>query len=300
MGYLVKNDCCVSLYPAGDKLFTQKCGGALMQIRSNKLENFCEDTIFMNGETKFMFRIADDEYIIGQASGKIYTLKGNTIVPLLQLENANHIPVRIDCGSIWKDELLAVGTIGDGLFLINLKSGQQTHYHSSQLQDLNIHGLCFAAENFLWLSLDNGISSVILEPATYLWKTNTDIGTFFDAASFDGKTYIGSNQGIYLYEEDGRKMQTSMYPLQFCNLKNELLCGTTTQLFKMKAGQTNFEPFYNINGVRQFEYIADLPLKRQKPRKPLNKIHLPTRRRKPKSQLIIISPCVPTCCAGLP
>lgn len=54
---------------------------------------------------------------------------------------------------------------------------------------------------------------------TYLWKTNTDIGTFFDAAYFDGKTYIGSNQGIYLYEEDGRKMQTSMYPLQFCNLK---------------------------------------------------------------------------------
>ena len=44
----------------------------------------------------------------------------------------------------------------------------------------------------------------------------------------------------------------------------------------------------------------DLPLKRQKLRKPLNKIHLPTRRRKLKSQLIIISPCVPTCCAGLP
>ena len=48
-----------------------------------------------------------------------------------------------------------------------------------------------------------------------------------------------------------------MYPLQFCNLKNELLCGTTTQLFKMRAGQGNFEPFCDINGVRQFEYIAD-------------------------------------------
>jgi nucleoid-associated protein YgaU len=32
----------------------------------------------------------------------------------------------------------------------------------------------------------------------------------------------------------------------------------------------------------------------------LYKIHLPTRRRKPKSQMIIISPCVPTCCAGPP
>lgn len=152
---------------------------------------------------------------------------------------------------------MAVGTIGDGLFLIDLKNGQQTHYHSSQLQDLNIHGLCFADKNFLWLSLDNGISSIILEPATYLWKTNTDTGTFFDAASFNGKTYIASNQGTYIYEEAGKKMQTSMYPLQFCNLKNELLCGTTTQLFKMKAGQSNFEPFCDINGVRQFEYIAD-------------------------------------------
>lgn len=217
--YLIKNDCCVSLYPIGEKLFTQKCGGPLMQIRGNQLENFCEDAAFLNGETKFMFQMGDGEYIIGQSSGKIFTLKENKVTPFVQLENENQIPVRIDCGSIWKDELLAVGTIGDGLFLINLKSGQQTHYHSSQLQDLNIHGLCFAAENFLWLSLDNGISSVILQPATYLWKTNTDIGTFFDAASFDGKTYIGSNQGIYLYEEDGRKMQTSMYPLQFCNLK---------------------------------------------------------------------------------
>ena len=53
--------------------------------------------------------------------------------------------------------------------------------------------------------------------------------------------------------------------------------------------------------LRHFEReLAEGKGKRQKPRKPLNKIHLPTRCRKPKSQLIIISPCVPTCCAGLP
>ena len=204
-----------------------------------------------------MFQIADNEYLIGQSDGKIYSLKNNEIGLFMQLENETHIPVRIDCGSIWKDELLAVGTIGDGLFLIDLKNNQQTHYHSSQLQDLNIHGLCFADENSLWLSLDNGISSIILEPATYLWKTNTDIGTFFDAAHFNGKTYVASNQGIYLYEEDGKKIPTSIYPLQFCNLKNELLCGTTTQLFKMTSQRSSFEPFCNINGVRQFEYVAD-------------------------------------------
>lgn len=263
MDYLVKNDCCVSLYQVGEKLFTQKCGGALMQIAGNErtelpeLKEFCIDEAISNSDTKFMFQTAADEYIIGQSNGNLFTLKDNRLTPFLRLENESRIPVRIDCGSIWKNEILAIGTIGDGLFLINLKNGQQTHYHSSQLQDLNIHGLCFADENFLWLSLDNGISSVTLQPATYLWKTNTDIGTFFDAAHFNGTTYVATNQGIYLYEADGKKMQTSIYPLQFCNLKNELLCGTTTQLFKMKAGQPSFEPFCNINGVRQFEYIAD-------------------------------------------
>lgn len=257
MDYLVKNDCCVSLYQIGGQLFTQKCGGSLMQIRDNGLKEFCKDAMILNGDTKFMFQIVDDEYLIGQSDGRLYTLKDNKVTLFRQLENENHIPVRIDCGTLWKDEILAVGTIGDGLFLIDLKNGRQTHYHSSQLQDLNIHGLCFADENFLWLSLDNGISSVILQPATYLWKMNTDIGSFFDAAHFNGKTYVASNQGIYLYEEDGRKMPTSMYPLQFCNLKNELLCGTTTQLFKMTAQRPSFEPFCHINGVRQFEYVAD-------------------------------------------
>ena len=43
----------------------------------------------------------------------------------------------------------------------------------------------------------------------------------------------------------------------------------------------------------------DLP-KSSARRKKHDPILLPTRRRKPKHQLIIISPCVPTCCAGLP
>ena len=257
MDYLIKNDCSTSLYQTEGKLFTQKCGGALMQIHNNELVNFCEDATLSSGETKFIFQIADNEYIVGQSSGSVYTLKNGVVALLTELKNESHVPVRIDCGNIWKDEILAVGTIGDGLFLINLKDGKQTHYHSSQLQDLNIHGLCFADKDFLWLSLDSGISSVILKPATYLWKTNIDTGSFFDATFFNGKTYVGSNQGIYIYEEDGRKLQTSMYPLQFCNLKNELLCGTTTQLFKMTAQHPSFEPLCNTNGVRQFEYMAD-------------------------------------------
>lgn len=255
--FLVKNECYVSLYQANKRLFTQKCGGSLLEIRGNKLESFSNDPTLFEKDIKFMFQLSAGKYLIGVSSGEIYTLENNKLSILTRLENESKLPVRIDCGSIWETKMVAVGTIGDGLFLINLQDGRQTHFHSSHLQDLNIHGLCFASEHFLWLSLDNGISSITLKPETYVWKTNTDIGTFFDAARFNGKTYVASNQGIYLYEENGKKMQISMYPLQFCNLKNELLCGTTNQMYKMTASQTQFEPFCNVNGVRQFEYIAN-------------------------------------------
>ncbi len=257
MDYLVKQDFYSLLFQTGDKLFIQKFGGALLQIENQELKSFCDVPLFQKEEVKFVFRLTQDKYLVGLTNGEIYTLENNLVSLYTQLRNEDNIPVRIDCGSIWKDGMLAVGTIGDGLFLIRLKDQKQTHIHSSQLQDLNVHSICFTDENFLWLALDNGISSVVINPEMYLWKSNSEIGTFFDAASFNGKTYIASNQGMYLYEGNGKKIQTLFFPLHFCNLKNELLCGTTTELYKMTPQQPYFQKLCNINGVSQFEYIAD-------------------------------------------
>lgn len=257
MDYVVKQDCYSLLFRVGEQLFTQRFGGSFYQIHGNKPESFCDDPLLQRGEAKFMFQSAPGSYLIGLSNGEIYTLQNGQVNLFTQLVNEENIPVRIDCGSIWKNETIAIGTIGDGLFLIRLADNQQTHIHSPRLQDLNIHGLCFTDKNSLWLSLDNGISSILLDPDMYLWKSNTEIGTFFDAAHFDGKTYVGSNQGMYIYQDDGNKIQTSIFPLRFCNLKNELLCGSTTGLYKKTSQQNDFQQLCNINGVEQFEYIAD-------------------------------------------
>lgn len=257
MDYVVKQDCYSLLFETGGQLFTQRFGGSFYQIHGNKPESFCDDPLLQRGEAKFMFQSAPDSYLIGLSNGEIYTLQNGQVSLLTRLVNEENIPVRIDCGSIWENETIAIGTIGDGLFLIRLEDNQLTHIHSPRLQDLNIHGLCFTDKNSLWLSLDNGISSILLDPDMYLWKSNTEIGTFFDAVHFDGKTYVGSNQGMYIYEDDGNKIQTSIFPLRFCNLKNELLCGSTTGLYKKTSQQSDFQQLRNINGVEQFEYIAD-------------------------------------------
>ena len=81
-----------------------------------------------------------------------------------------------------------------------------------------------------------------------------------------------------------------------CMIEVFLNCGfRLSELTHIKLANRNGLPKSSARRKK-----PDLPLKRQKPRKPLYKIHLPARRRKPKSQMIIISPCVPTYCAGLP
>ncbi len=255
--YLVRQDFYSLLFQANGKLFIQKFGNSLQQIDGNKLIDFSDDPVFKREEVKFIYALTPDKYLIGFSNGELYTIENGALRMIARVVNENNLPVRIDCGSIWKDETLAVGTIGDGLFLISLSDLKQTHIHTPQLQDLNIHSVCFADEDFLWLALDNGISSVILNPKLYLWKSYTEIGTFFDAAQFNGKTYVASNQGMYLFEEGGRKVQTPILPLQFCNLKNELLCGTTSALYKMTSQHPYFQRFCDVNGVEQYEYIAD-------------------------------------------
>ena len=257
MDFLVKNECYVSLFQTGGRLFTQKNRGALQEITDGRLAEFYDPPFLRQEEVKFLFRLPEEKYLLGLADGRIYIEENGKVLWQKRLETDRHTSVRVDCGALWKDEWLAAGTLGDGLFLLNLKDGKQWHLHAPRLQDTNIHGLCFAGPGALWLSSDNGISSVRLDPAIYLLPSGTETGAFFDAACFDGKTYIATNRGLFLFGEDEPIRLPGLYPLQFCQLKNELLCGTTTRLFKMRERRSGFEPFCDINGVRQFEYVAD-------------------------------------------
>lgn len=108
------------------------------------------------------------------------------------------------CGAV-SGETLALGTILNGLFIVDLKSGAVQHYsQSSGMQDNTVLSLAFDSSYNLWAGLDSGIDCVRLSlPVTELFSHTSNIGAGYVAELDNDKLYCGTNRGLYVATKNG-------------------------------------------------------------------------------------------------
>ncbi|MDR0745555.1 MAG: transcriptional regulator [Mediterranea sp.] len=125
-----------------------------------------------------------------------------------------------------KDSLLAFGSVQDGVLLLNM-SDNETEKISIQngLQNKTVLSMQFDRENNLWLGLDNGIDCVNLNsPMYFLYSNKSTIGSGYTSNYYQGKLYLGTNQGLY----------TTDYPASLHKEVNpELIPGTEGQVWSL-------------------------------------------------------------------
>lgn len=257
--YVVRNDHYKGLFPTPEAIFTQKRDGSILRIgKDEALDPFCDDPVLHGQEAKFLFALDDEVYLCGLSNGCIYRIEKGRCRPFCSLETDDHLPVRVECGGMYRNRTLAVGTIGHGVFLVDVASAEYRQIATSRLQDLNVHALRFYGPDNLWLSLDNGISALFINPEVCEWRSSASSGIFFDGMQYADCIYMATNRGLFRIRGDrSEQLPVAWYPLQFCNIKQELLCGSTTNLYKLDKSRDRFVSMGDINGVRQFEYVAD-------------------------------------------
>lgn len=102
-----------------------------------------------------------------------------------------------------QDRYFALGTILDGVIIID-DSGQIVQHinHKKGLQNNTILELFADRAGNLWLGLDNGIDYVTINsPITFLQNPD-GFGAGYATIVFEGKLYLGTNQGLYVKEWD--------------------------------------------------------------------------------------------------
>lgn len=93
----------------------------------------------------------------------------------------------------------AVGTILNGLYLLN-EQGELMHHISkkSGLQNNTVLALYQDMAGDLWIGLDKGIDLLALsDPLSYYQDRSGKIGAVYAATLYEGKLYVGTNQGVY-------------------------------------------------------------------------------------------------------
>lgn len=151
---------------------------------------------------------------------------------------------------------IAFGTIKDGIYLYDTFTKKNQHFNrETGLQNNTVLSL-IKYKDQLWAGLDNGISRIQLEtPVTYYTDYSGSLGTVYDLALFNDVLYLGSNTGIYYFEDDLLRFiegsQGHVWDLEV--LDGNLLGGHNAGTFRIDRGSlkkiTDITGGYGFTGI---------------------------------------------------
>ncbi|WP_405247529.1 Two component regulator three Y domain-containing protein [Cellulophaga sp. Asnod2-G02] len=156
-----------------------------------------------------------------------------------------------------KDKI-AFGTIKKGVFLYDTMQDSYINLdRETGLQNNTVLSI-FHYDNQLWLGLDNGIDRIRTNaPITYYTDFSGAVGTIYDIAYVDDVLYIGSNTGIYFFEDDALQFvensQGHVWDLKV--IDNELFAGHNTGTFKVS--KNTLELVSSVSGGYQIVKVTE-------------------------------------------
>lgn len=103
-----------------------------------------------------------------------------------------------------EDSTYVVGTISSGLIGFD-KSGEIIWEinRENKLMNNTVLGIISDSNQNLWVALDNGIAQIQTKsPIQYADLSNASLGMVNDMVVKDGKTYLATNQGVFLLKEN--------------------------------------------------------------------------------------------------
>ncbi len=193
-----------------DELFVQKINGALYRIENNQLHLIPNSEIFRNTEVKVALEYKEGSIIFGTNNKGLFIYDGETIKPWKTEIDNELIASNINNG-IRVNNQYFLGSILNGVFVMNNEGELINHIDSKHLQNNTILSIDADKLGNIWLGLDKGISYISFNTPfdIYIDKTNSE--SVYSGIIHENKLYIGSNQGIYYYELGADK--------HFCNKK---------------------------------------------------------------------------------
>lgn len=188
----------IKSFSAGNAIYYQVSGKGLYEIEGGRSKLVSAHPILKNNHIVNVFLKGENLVIATQIAG-FYELNGTSLTKF-----STGIDSELSEGSIYSCETIAsegyvVGTVSNGIYVLN-KEGEKK-YHITQRNGLSNNtalSLYEDLERNLWVGLDNGINCINMQSPIQSFVDNSgDLGTVYTSKLFDGKLYVGTNQGLF-------------------------------------------------------------------------------------------------------
>jgi ligand-binding sensor domain-containing protein/DNA-binding CsgD family transcriptional regulator len=197
-----------------EKLFFNDIEKGLYELEGGSLNQLagCQS---IEGEeiTSILPSGVGDQLLIFTLKKGVFTYTGKQLSAWKIPINENLQKNQIFCASLIQDQYFAVGTIQDGVFILDPRGEVVQHINREKgIQNNTILKTFADKSGDLWLGLDNGIDYInVNSPVTFL-KQSEGIGAGYTSIIHNDKLYLGTNQGLFVRDWKGENSELKLIP----------------------------------------------------------------------------------------
>ena len=185
-------------FQANNSIYYQVANEGLYEIENGKAKLISNNPITLNNKLVAIFS-ADDGLLLQTQRNGFFTFINGNFAPFFSDADDQIITSSVYSCQQLSDKGFAIGTVSNGVFI--LSNTGKLRYHITQdngLSNNTVLSMFEDADENLWIGLDNGINCINLQSPIRSYSDKTGfLGTVYTSLLFDGKLYIGTNQGLF-------------------------------------------------------------------------------------------------------
>lgn len=194
----------IFLLKARERLFIQAVTGEFYELAGEKLLRLDPSGVLKGKEVKTILPYGEQHFLIGTASDGLFLFDGvNVITPFHCPADQWLRKAQINNGLVVNDQFL-FGSIVNGLLVMDQQGRIVEELNTGNaLQNNTILSMTQSPDGTIWLGLDQGIEK--LKPGKLLTiyrEPEVDLGAVYTAALFRRVLYVGTNKGVFHYQQD--------------------------------------------------------------------------------------------------
>lgn len=234
-------------FVVNNRLFVQEPGIGLFEYSNGILERASWDQQLSDKEIWSIMPYQETNLLIGTAGEGIFVLEDNTLKKWKTPSNQLIEEYKLFSAAPVGNNYIAFGTISGGVVISN-ESGEIIQHINMEkgLQNNTVLSLYTDDKQNLWLGLDNGIDYIEINSPISFLLNNKGFGTGYTCHIFDNKTYVGTNQGLFVKPFDNFTHITENFQLVenttgqvwfIDDFNGQLICGHNSGTFTVNGNK---------------------------------------------------------------